>query len=83
MAHSLAGYGRMIDNIKKGAAPFLCVGLSAIHKANFIYAAAADLDRPLLVLTQDDLAAARLAADLNAMAGKEDFAAVFPARDYS
>ena len=73
----------MIDNIKKGAAPFLCVGLSAIHKANFIYAAAADLDRPLLVLTQDDLAAARLAADLNGMAGKEDFATVFPARDYS
>ena len=83
VAHSLESYGRMIDNIKNGRTPFLCVGLSAIHKANFIYAAQQDLNAPLLVLTQDDLAAARLATDLNAMAGSEEFALVFPSRDYS
>ena len=83
VAHSLESYGRMIENIKKGLSPFLCVGLSAIHKANFIYAARQDLNTPLLLLTQDDLAAARLAADINAMAGTEDFALVFPSRDYS
>ena len=83
VAHSLESYGRMIDNIKNGRTPFLCVGLSAIHKANFIYAAQQDLNTPLLVLTQDDLAAARLATDLNAMAGSEEFALVFPSRDYS
>ena len=82
VAHSLESYGRMIENIKKGLSPFLCVGLSAIHKANFIYTARQDLNTPLLLLTQDDLAAARLAADINAMAGTEDFALVFPSRDY-
>ena len=51
VAHSLESYGRMIENIKKGLSPFLCVGLSAIHKANFIYAARQDLNTTLLLLT--------------------------------
>ena len=46
VAHNLESYGRMIQNVRLKNTPFLCVGLSAIHKAHFLYAAAEDLDRP-------------------------------------
>ena len=81
VAHSLESYGRMIQNFRLGNTPFLCVGLSAIHKAHFIDAAAADLDRPIVLLCQDDLAAARLVSDINAMNGS-DIAVLYPSRDF-
>ncbi len=82
VAHNLEAYGRMLENIRKGVTPFLCVGLAAVHKANFIAAASEDLPGPLLVLCQDDIAAARMAADVNAMLG-EEMAAIFPSRDFT
>ena len=81
VAHSLESYGRMIQNFRLGNTPFLCVGLSAIHKAHFIDAAAADLDRPIVLLCQDDFAAARLVSDINAMNGS-DIAVLYPSRDF-
>ena len=83
VAHSLESYGRMIQNIRLHNTPLLCVGLSAIHKAHFLYAASEDLDCPILLLCQDDLAAARLTADINAMAGSgKELACLFPSRDF-
>ena len=42
-----------------------------------------DLDCPILLLCQDDLAAARLTADINAMAGNgKELACLFPSRDF-
>ena len=82
VAHNLEAYGRMLENIRKGVTPFLCVGLAAVHKANFIAAASEDLPGPLLVLCQDDIAAARMAADVNAMLGEET-ASIFPSRDFT
>lgn len=84
VAHNLESYGRMIQNVRLKNTPFLCVGLSAIHKAHFLYAAAEDLDWPILVLCPDDMAAARMAADINAMAGNDkEIATVYPSRDFS
>ncbi len=84
VAHSLESYGRMIQNVRLRNTPFLCVGLSAIHKAHFLYAAVDDLQMPMLVLCQDDLAAARLTADLNAMAGNgKEIAFLYPSRDFA
>ena len=80
-AHALDSYGRLLADLKNANTPTLCVGLGAIHKANFIAAAAEDLDEPVLVICEDDIAAARLAADVNAMAG-EDTAVVYPSRDF-
>ena len=83
VAHSLESYGRMIQNIRLHNTPLLCVGLSAIHKAHFLYAASEDLDCPILLLCQDDLAAARLTADINAMAGNgKELACLVPSRDF-
>lgn len=83
VAHSLESYGRMIQNVRLHNTPLLCVGLSAIHKAHFLYAASEDLDCPILLLCQDDLAAARLTADINAMAGNsKELACLFPSRDF-
>lgn len=80
VVHNLESYGRMLEDLKKGNTPALCTGLGAIHKANFITAAAEDLAQPIVVLCEDDIAAARLASDLNAMAGEER-ALVYPSRD--
>ncbi|MDD6033234.1 MAG: transcription-repair coupling factor [Oscillospiraceae bacterium] len=80
VAHNLESYGRMLEDLKKGNTPALCTGLGAIHKANFITAAAEDLAQPIVVLCEDDIAAARLASDLNAMAGEER-ALIYPSRD--
>ena len=59
----------------------LCVGLSAIHKAHFI-CAASELEEPILVVTQDEAAAARLSFDINAMA-REERSILFPSRDFT
>ena len=81
VAHALEPYGRLLADLKNANTPTLCVGLGAIHKANFIVSAAEDLDEPILVLCDDDIAAVRLAADINAMAGDER-ALVYPSRDF-
>ncbi|MBR6790929.1 MAG: transcription-repair coupling factor [Oscillospiraceae bacterium] len=81
VAHTLEPYGRLLADLKHANTPTLCVGLGGIHKANFIVAAAEDLDEPVLVICEDDIAAARLAADINAMGG-DDTAIVYPGRDF-
>ena len=82
IAARLEQYAQLIAEIKGGRTPALCVGLSAIHKAHFVAAAVCDLEEPVLAVTPDEMAAARLAADVNAMLG-EGSALVFPYRDFS
>ncbi len=81
VARRLTQFAQLMEDLKTGRTPALCVGLSAIHKAHFIAAAAEELGRPILVVTQDEVAAARLAADINAML-EEEAAVLFPYREF-
>lgn len=82
VAQNLEQYQKIIENLNAARTPMLCVGLSAIHKAHFIYAASEELEGPILVVTQDEAAASRLSFDLNAMAGEER-SILFPSRDFT
>ncbi|MEG2597402.1 MAG: transcription-repair coupling factor, partial [Oscillospiraceae bacterium] len=82
VAQSLEPYNKIIDHVNRADTPILCVGLSAIHKAHFIYAASRDMKEPLLVVTQDEASATRLCADMNIMA-EEERCLLFPARDFT
>ena len=60
----LKEYRELKKALEKGKTPALAVGLSAIHKAHLAAALGLDTGRPVLVLTDDDSAAARFSADL-------------------
>ena len=68
VASRLEAFTQMIGDLRSRRVPALCVGLSAIHKAHFLYAAAVELEEPVLVITQDETSAARLVMDINSMA---------------
>ena len=75
----LKEYRELKDALEKGKTPALAVGLSAIHKAHLAAALGLDTGRPVLVLTDDDSAAARFSADLQGFAEKNVLQ--LPARD--
>ena len=83
VASRLEAFTQMIGDLRSRRVPALCVGLSAIHKAHFLYAAAVELEEPVLVITQDETSAARLVMDINAMADTGEAALLFPYRDFS
>ena len=83
IASRLEAFTQMMGDLRSGRVPALCIGLSAIHKAHFLFAAAMELDEPLLVITQDEPSAARLTMDINAMADSGEPALLFPYRDFS
>ncbi len=83
VASRLEAYTQMVGDLRARRVPALCIGLSAIHKAHFIFAAAMELEEPVLVLTQDETSAARLAMDINSMADSGEAALIFPYRDFS
>ena len=72
-------YKRLKKALEEGKTPVLAVGLAAIHKANLAAALGADLKRPVLVLTDDDNAANRFAADLRGFSERE--VVVLPSRE--
>ncbi|MBD9068142.1 MAG: transcription-repair coupling factor, partial [Butyricicoccus sp.] len=72
-------YKQLKKALEEGKTPVLAVGLAAIHKANLAAALGADLKRPLLVLTDDDNAANRFAADLRGFSERE--VVVLPSRE--
>ncbi len=72
-------YKTLKKAIDEGKTPVLAVGLSAIHKANLAAALGADTARPVLVLTDDDNAASRFAADLRGFSERE--VVVLPSRE--
>ena len=57
--------------VDEGKTPVLAVGLSAIHKAHLAAALGLDTGRPVLVLTDDDNAANRFAADLRGFSERD------------
>ena len=75
----LKEYRELKDALEKGKTPALAVGLSAIHKAHLAAALGLDTGRPVLVLTDDDSAAARFSADLQGFAERNVWQ--LPARD--
>ena len=72
-------YKQLKKALEEGKTPVLAVGLAAIHKANLAAAFGADLKRPVLVLTDDDNAANRFAADLRGFSERE--VVVLPSRE--
>ncbi len=54
-------------------------GLSSIHRAHMISALREDVGRPILVVCQDDLAAARMAQEISGFSGNTP--PVFPSRE--
>ena len=75
----LKEYKELKEALAQGRTPALAVGLSAIHKAHLAAALGLDTGRPVLVLTDDDSAAARFSADLQGFAEKPVLQ--LPARD--
>ncbi len=75
----LKEYKQLKQALEQGKTPVLAVGLSAIHKAHLAAALGLDTGRPVLVLTDDDAAAARFSTDLHAFAEKEVL--TLPARE--
>ncbi|MFR4240278.1 MAG: hypothetical protein ACLT2F_06705 [Butyricicoccus sp.] len=61
----------MKQAVDEGKTPVLAVGLSAIHKAHLAAALGLDTGRPVLVLTDDDNAANRFAADLRGFSERD------------
>ena len=72
-------YKQLKKALEEGKTPVLAVGLAAIHTANLAAALGADLKRPVLVLTDDDNAANRFAADLRGFSERE--VVVLPSRE--
>ena len=75
----LKEYRELKKALEAGQTPALAVGLSPIHTAHLAAALGLDTDRPVLVLTDDDRAAARFSADLQGFAEKPVLQ--LPARD--
>ena len=75
----LKEYRELKKALEAGQTPALAVGLSPIHKAHLAAALGLDTGRPVLVLTDDDSAAARFSADLQGFAEKPVLQ--LPARD--
>lgn len=83
IAQRLPQFVQMVQHVSVHNTPVLTVGLSDIHKAHFIYAAALDFAKPILVLTDDESTARRMCDDINIMNGGEPFAHLFPSRDFT
>ncbi|MDO5142161.1 MAG: transcription-repair coupling factor [Eubacteriales bacterium] len=75
----LKEYAQLKKALDEGQSPLLVVGLSPVHKAHLAAALGLDTGRPVLLLTDDDGAAARLAADLQGFT--ERTVPVLPARE--
>ena len=82
MADSLAEYRKSVDHILSDEpVPLLVTGLSHIHKAHFLASFCYEnIPFPVLVITESEASAARLAEDINTMCGGTT-AYQFPASD--
>ena len=65
--------------IKSKISPVCAVGLSHIHKAQFIYSLYNE--SPILVITESEAAAKKLCDDIAVMSGDENYAVLFPSRE--
>lgn len=74
-----ADYVTALKNINAKRLPFVCTGLSGIHKAAVISGFFADTGRKIGVVTHDEASALQLQSDLSALGIN---ALAFPLRDY-
>lgn len=74
-----AEFRRMLDDVQSGRAPVQMAGLSGIHKAALLAAAAQS--SPVLLITPDEAAGTRMAEDMNGFLGSEEAALLFPVRE--
>ncbi len=72
-------FENVFKNVKKGRLPFVCTGLSLIHKAAVVAALSRLTGQKITVITQDEASALELAADAGALGLKT---LNFPQRDY-
>ncbi|MBQ8585648.1 MAG: transcription-repair coupling factor, partial [Butyricicoccus sp.] len=77
----LTAYNELWDGLSSGATPAMAVGLAPVHRAQLAAALREETGRPVLVLTADDTAAQRLAADLTGFLERQ--VTVLPARELS
>ncbi len=77
----LPTFSQLNKALSKGGDPLLCVGLSRIHKAQFIEALATQEGHSLLIITPDEPGAVRMCEDINSFFG-DDMAVHYPARDF-
>ena len=75
-------YNEIFTNISSGKIPASIVGLSHIHKAQYVYSLSNSLTKPTIVIVPDEAHATRMCEDINSMAG-EKIAVPFGARDYT
>lgn len=73
-------YRNISISVTKNRLPLGVLGLSHIHKANFITALCTDFSRKALVITPDEAQATRLVRDLTEMGAK---ALLYPAKDFA
>lgn len=73
-------YADMLDALERKLTPISVSGISAIHKAHF--ALGLRRSSPVLIITDDEAAARRLADDINALT-EESCAYVCPAKDFT
>ncbi|RKJ75122.1 transcription-repair coupling factor [Butyricicoccus sp. 1XD8-22] len=71
-------YQELYKALQAGRTPALACGLSPVHKAQLAAVLRMETHRPVLLLTDDEAATARLAADLSAFSGLENVLAVPP-----
>ena len=77
----LAAYGELYQGLRDGASPAMAVGLAPVHRAQLAAALRLETGRPVLLLTADDTAAQRLAADLTGFLERP--VPVLPSRELS
>ena len=77
----LASYRELVKGLEAHKTPFVCTGLSHIHKAHFAAGLRADTNRPVVLIAPDEPAALRLCEDIAAF---EPGCAVlhYPAREW-
>ncbi len=73
-------YRSVVSDIEKKRFPFGCLGLPPTPKALMIHTLCDRFSRGALVITPDEAAATKLAADLTTLGSR---ACVFPARDFN
>ncbi len=77
----LSGFKDVQQFLDNKVSPVCATGLSAVHKAQFIYSLYTD--KPLLVICESEAQARKLCDDISVMAGEADFASFFPSREFA
>ena len=75
---SIPEYRTMTDTLARGRSAAV-TGIGQINRSHLIAGTCRDLDRPIVILCQDDMAAKRLQSELKTFLGKE--APVLPSRE--